>query len=69
MEIWLNEICDTNNSHDSNSIIDLVFLPPNNTGFGQHTLYSELQKPWDHVPLIIKIEIKEVNINITFQSI
>jgi len=50
-------------------VIDLVFLLPNNTGFGQHTLYSEICKPSDHVPLIIEIGIGEVNTDINIWSI
>jgi len=30
------------NPRDSNSVLDLVFLAPNNTGFGKHSLLSEL---------------------------
>jgi len=52
------------NPRDTNSVIDLVFLPPGNTGFGQHMLYPEIYKPSDHVPLIIEIGIGEINTDI-----
>jgi len=57
------------NPHDTNSIIDLVFLPPSNTGFGRYTLHPEICKPSDHVPLIIKIGIGEVSTDINIWSI
>jgi len=57
------------NPRDTNSVIDLVFLPPSNTGFGQHTLYPEIRKPSNHVPLIIEISIGEVNTDINIRSI
>ena len=52
------------NPHDTNSIIDLVFLLPGNTGFGQHTLHPEICKPFNHIPLIIEIGIREINTDI-----
>jgi len=57
------------NPRNTNSIIDLVFLPPNNTGFGRHTLHPEICKPSDHVPLIIEINIGDVNTDINIWSI
>jgi len=57
------------NPCDTNSVIDLVFLSPNNTGFGRHTLHPEICKPSDHVPLIIEIGIGEVNTDINIWSI
>jgi len=57
------------NPQDSNSVIDLVFLSPNNLGFGCHMLYPEIQKPSNHVPLIIKIGIKKINIDINIWTI
>jgi len=47
----------------------LVFINPNNPGFGQHTLYSELHRPLDHVPLFIEVGINETNLDNTFWSI
>jgi len=57
------------NLRDTNSVIDLVFLPPSNTGFGRHTLHPEICKPSSHVPLIIEIGIREVNTDINIWSI
>jgi len=50
-----------NNPYNTNSVIDLVFLPPGNTSFGRHMLHPEICKPSDHVPLTIKIGIREIN--------
>ena len=57
------------NPHDTNSIIDLMFLPPGNTGFGQHMLHPKICKPSDHVLLIIEIGIGEINTDINIWSI
>jgi len=57
------------NQHDSNSVLDLVFMNPNNSGFNKHILKSEIRLPSDHVPLFIEIGIKEENIDVTFQAI
>ena len=57
------------NPCDTNSVIDLVFLPPGNTSFGRHMLHSEICKPSDHIPLIIEIGIGEINTDINIWSI
>jgi len=57
------------NTWDSNSVIDLVFLPPDNRGFGQHMLYPDIHKPSDHALLTIKVGITETNIDLSFRSI
>jgi len=57
------------NPHDTNSVIDLAFINPNNSGFGQHSLHSKLRRPSDHVPLIIEVSINETNIDNSFWSI
>jgi len=57
------------NLRDANSVIDLAFINPNNSGFGQHSLHPELRRPSDHVPLIIEVSIKETNIDNSFWSI
>ena len=59
----------TDNEHDSNSILDLVFMNPNNAGFNKHILNPDIHLPSDHVPLIIDVGIKEENIDFTFQAI
>ena len=58
-----------NNTQDSNSIIDLVFLPPENREFGQHMLHPDIHKPFDYVLLAIEVGIMETNINLSFRSI
>jgi len=57
------------NLRDANSVIDLAFINPNNSGFGQHSLHPELRRPSDHVPLIIEVSINETNIDNSFWSI
>jgi len=57
------------NLRDMNSVIDLAFINPNNSGFGQHSLYPELHRPSDHVPFIIEVSINETNIDNSFWSI
>ena len=57
------------NPYDANSVIDLIFLPPDNTGFGWHTLHPEIHKPSDHIPLIIEICIGEKNTDVNIGSI
>jgi len=57
------------NPHDTNSVIDLAFINPNNSEFGQHSLHPELHRPSDHVPLIIEVSINETNIDNSFWSI
>jgi len=58
-----------NNHRESNSVLDLVFLAPDDPWFGQHTLAPELQKPSDHIPLIICMGIRKENIVSVVQSI
>ena len=57
------------NPRDTNSVIDLAFINPSNSGFGQHSLHPELRRPSDHVPLIIEVGINETNIDNSFWSI
>jgi len=57
------------NSRDTNSVMDLAFINPNNSGFGQHSLHPELCRPSDYVPLIIEVSINETNIDNSFWSI
>jgi len=56
------------NPQDTNSILDLVFLEPNNLRFGRHILL-DLQKPSDHILLIINVGIKKENFDLIIQSI
>jgi len=58
-----------NNPCDSNSIIDLVFLLPYNSGFSKYVLHPKMRKPSDHVPLTIEVDIRNTNINIVIRSI
>jgi len=59
----------TDNQQDSNSVLDLVFMNPNNSGFNKHTLNPDICLPSDYIPLIIEVGIKEENINFSFQAI
>jgi len=57
------------NQRDTNSVLDLVFMNPNNSGFNKHTFNPDIHLPSDHVPLIIEVGIKEENIDIIFKAI
>ena len=57
------------NQRDSNSILDLVFMNPNNSGFNKHILKPEIRLPSDHVPLFIEVSIKKENIDFIFQAL
>jgi len=57
------------NLHNTNSVIDLVFINPNNPGFGQYSLHPELCRSSDHIPLTIKVDINESNIDNSVWSI
>jgi len=57
------------NSHDSNSVLDLVFIPLDNLGFGKQILHPEIHRPSDHVPITIEIGIHSINVNINKWSI
>ena len=57
------------NYRNFNSVLDLVFMYPNNTGFNKHTLNPNIHLPSNHVPLIIDVGIKKENIDITIQVI
>jgi len=54
------------NQQDSNSVLDLVFMNPNNLGFNKHTLNPDIHLLSDHVLLTIEVGIKEENIDCTF---
>ena len=57
------------NPRDSNSVLDLVFLPPDNSGSGKHILHPEIREPSDHVPLTIEVGIRNINIDMNIWSI
>jgi len=57
------------NPCNSNSVLDLVFLVPDNPGFGKHSLLPEIQRPLDHIPLLINLGISEENIDMVIQAI
>jgi len=57
------------NQHNTNSVLDLVFMNPNNPDFNKQTLNPDIRLPSDHVPLIIEVGIKEENVDITFKAI
>jgi len=57
------------NPRDANSVLDLIFLFPNNCRFAKNLLFPDKRKLFDHVPMIIEVGIKEEDINITIQSI
>jgi len=54
---------------DTNSVIDLAFINPNNSGFSQYFLHPKLHRPSDHIPLIIEVGINKTNIDNFFWPI
>jgi len=67
--INLGPIRFVDNCCNSNSVLDLVFMNPNNMGFNKHTLNPNICLPSDHVSLIIDMSIKKENIDIMIQAI
>ena len=57
------------NPCDSNSVIDLVFLSPDNRGFGQHMLHPNIYKLSDYVSLVIEVGIADTDIDCSIRSI
>jgi len=57
------------NHRNTNSVLDLVFMNPNNVGFNKHFLNPDICLPLDHVPLFIEVGINEENVNISFEAI
>ena len=57
------------NPRDSNSVLDLVFIPPDNLGFGKQILHPEIRRPSDHVPITVEVDIHGTNIDINRWSI
>jgi len=54
---------------NTNLVLNVVFLGPDDPGFGRHSLLLELHKPSDHMPLIINMGINEENIDIAITFI
>ena len=57
------------NPQDSNSVLDLVFIPPDNIGFSKNILYPEIQKPSDYILVTMEIGIQGISIDINKWSI
>jgi len=57
------------NQRDTNSVLDLVFMNPNNVGFNKHVLNLDICLPLDHIPLFIEVGINEENVDISFEAI
>jgi len=49
----------TNNSNNSNSVINLMFFYPNSVKINNYYILSEIQHLLDHVPLTVNISIME----------
>ena len=47
--------CHNNNSQDSNSAINLIFLHAESEKFNNHQISSNLQGPSDHAPSLVSI--------------
>ena len=52
-------ICYTDNSQDSNLVIDLIFLQANAEEFNNHFILPDLHRPFDHAPLSVHIIIEK----------
>jgi len=57
------------NPQDSNSVIDLMFINPQNRGYNNHTIIEHHRHPSDHAPLSVKIQINAENTAILRRSI
>ena len=53
----------SDNRHNSNSVIDLMFLCNSSSKLDNHLIYSDWQLSSDHVPLTIVVFITEEHIN------
>ena len=53
----------SNNSNDSNSVIDLMFLQYSSTELDNHLIHPDWHLTSDHAPLSVTISITEENIN------
>ena len=49
----------SDNSQDSNSVLDLMFLHPNSIEHNNHCIHSEWRLTSDHAPISINISILE----------
>ena len=58
-----------NNPQDSNSVINLMFINPQNRGYNNHTIIEHHRFPSDHAPLLVKIQINAENTTILKRSI
>jgi len=47
----------SDNTNDTNSVIDLMFLRPNSLEFDNYTIHPELEYLFDHAPLTVDIPI------------
>jgi len=52
-------MCYSDNTNDTNSVIDLFFLHPNSIEFDNHIIISELQYLSNHTLLTVNIFIVE----------
>ena len=57
------------NNNGSNSVIDLMFINPLNSGFNNHQILQDKRLPSDHVPLFIELQITPANIEEKRRSI
>jgi len=57
------------NTQDSNSVINLMFLRSNHREFDWYQIIPELHKPSDHAPLVVSIAINKEHIHMKKQTI
>jgi len=49
------------NNNSSNSVIDLMFINPLNSGFNNHQILQNKRLPSDHAPLFVELQITPVS--------
>ena len=59
----------SDNGHDANFILDLVFLCPSSPEFNQHHVYPEWRMSSDHTPITIEVSIWEERVLLSQYSL
>ena len=54
----------TDNPRDTNSVLDLVFLPSDNSGFGKYIFFLDKRKPSNHISIAIEVGMKNKDIDV-----
>ena len=59
----------SDNDHNANSVLDLVFLCPSFPEFNQHCIHSDWRMSSDHAPITIEVSICEERISLSWRSL